>query len=98
MKIVNFKKFIRSIMIILFIILGLSMICAKASLSYKEIEYTSLYVDYGDTLWSIASRLQKTNNYYKEKDIRYIIYDIKKINNLNSSDVYIAQELKIPTI
>lgn len=96
MKIVNMKKFIRSIVILLVIIGGLFF--SKASLSYKEIEYTSLYVDYGDTLWKIAEKQQNTNAYYKDKDIRDIVYDIKKTNNLTSSDIYVAQELKIPIL
>lgn len=96
MKIVNIKKFIRSI-VILFVVIG-GFFFSKASLSYKEIEYTSLYVDYGDTLWKIAENQQNTNAYYRNKDIRDIVYDIKKTNNLTSSDIYVAQELKIPTI
>lgn len=96
MKIVNIKKFIRSI-VILFVVIG-GLFFSKASLSYKEIEYTSLYVDYGDTLWKIAENQQNTNAYYRNKDIRDIVYDIKKTNNLTSSDIYVAQELKIPTI
>ena len=34
--------------------------------------------------------------FYKDKDIRYIIDNIKSINNLESSNLYIDQELKIP--
>ena len=74
----------------------LSLICAKGTLSHKEVEYTTIYVESGDTLWNIASDLQQDNNYYKNKDIRYIIDNIKKINNLESSNLYIDQELKIP--
>lgn len=96
MKIVNFKKFVRSICLVLLVIFVLSLVCAKSSLSYKETEYTKLYVSNGDTLWSIASDLQDDNDYYKNKDIRYIIHDIKSINNLESSNIYVNQELMIP--
>lgn len=98
MKIVNFKKFIRSIFVVLLIIFGLSLVCAKSTLSHKEVEYTKLYVCKGDTLWTIAKELQNSNDYYKNKDIRYIISNIKSINNLESSSLYVDQELMIPVI
>lgn len=98
MKIVNLKKFIRSICLILIVAFVLSLVCTKSTLSHKEIEYKLIYVAKGDTLWEIASDLQKSNDYYKTKDIRYIISDIKNINNLESSNLHIDQELMVPII
>lgn len=98
MKIVNVKKFIRSIAMVLGIIFVLSLVCATSTFSHKETEYISLSVESGDTLWSIAEKLQTYNDYYLDKDIRYIISDIKSINNLESSNIYVGQELMIPTI
>ena len=98
MKIVNFKKFIRSICLVLGIIFVLSLVLTKDILSHKELEYSKLYVCKGDTLWTIAKDLQTNNDYYKNKDIRYIISNIKSINNLESSNLYIDQELMIPII
>lgn len=96
MKIVNFKKFLRSICIILLVIFALSIICAKGTLSHREIEYKTIYVNRGDTLWDIASNLRTSNDYYKGKDIRYIISDIKNINGLESSNLSVDQKLIIP--
>lgn len=96
MKIVNTKKFIRSLTLIFLVVLILPFTIVKASFSYTKTEYKILYVKSGDTLWSIAKNLQCTN-YYKGKDIRYIIEDLKEINNLDSSNIGINQELKIPT-
>jgi len=98
MKIVNLKKFIRSVAIVLGIIFVLSLIFAKSTLSHKEVEYTKFYVASGDTLWTIAEDLQLNNDYYKNKDIRDIICDLKDINNLESSSIYAQQELMIPII
>ena len=98
MKIVNVKKFIRSVSLVLAIIFLLSLIFAKATLSHKEVEYVEIYVAEGDTLWGIAADLQSTNDYYKNRDIRDIICDIKNINNMESSNLYVDQELTIPTI
>ena len=98
MKIVNVKKFVRSIVVVLLIIFGVSLIFAKGTLSHKEAEYKKIYVSEGDTLWTIAGELQSHNDYYKNKDIRYIISDIRKINNLESSNIYVNQELMVPVI
>jgi len=98
MRIKNIKKFVRSILIILGIILALSLIIAKASYSHGEKQYKSIYVSEGDTLWNIAKDNQKNNEYYKDKDIRYIINDLIKINNLNNSNINVNQELLIPVI
>ena len=89
---------IAAILIILGIILVLSLIIAKASYSHGEKQYKSIYVSEGDTLWNIAEELQSNNEYYKDKDIRYIISDIKSINNLESSNLYIGQELNVPVV
>lgn len=96
MKIKNVKKFVRSILIILGIILSISLLISKASLSYKETEYKTISVSAGDTLWEIASYNQSSNDYYENKDIRYIINDIMKINNLENSSLTVNQELLIP--
>lgn len=98
MKIKNLKKFIRGILIVLGIIFILSLVIVKSTLSYTTKEYKTIYVKPGDTLWSIASDLQENDNYYDGKDIRYIIGDLKEINSLNTSTVYINQEIQIPVI
>ena len=98
MRIKNVKKFVRSILIILGIILSLSLIIAKVSYSHGEKQYKSIYVSEGDTLWNIAKDNQKNNVYYKDKDVRYIINDLMKINNLSNSNIQVNQELVIPVI
>ena len=98
MRITNGKKFIRSILIILGVILCLTLFINKATLSHGETEYKTIYVSEGDTLWNIAKSNQKNNGYYKDKDIRYIINDLIRINNLNDSNINANQELLIPII
>lgn len=98
MRIKNIKKFIRSILIILGVIFILSLIIVKSTLSYTTKQYKTIYVKNGDTLWSIALDMQENNSYYKGKDVRYIIGDLKEINSLKNSTVYINQELQIPVV
>lgn len=94
----NVKRIIKfSLVIIALVILILLMINTK-SLSYKKIEYNEIYVSSGDTLWSIAKSEQKNNDYYKGKDIREIIHDIKKVNNLTNVELSVNQKILIPTL
>lgn len=59
----------------------------------KEKEYTGGFKTYtvipGETLWSIAEDIES------EKDIREIIYIIKKDNGMQDSNINAWQELKI---
>lgn len=98
MKIKNFKKFIRGIFVILGVMFVLSLIIVKSTLSYTNKEYKTIYIKSGDTLWSIASDLQENDSYYTGKNIRYIIGELKQINNLTTSTLYTNQELQIPVI
>ena len=98
MRIKNVKKFVRSILIVLGIILALSLVIAKVSYSHGEKQYKSIYVSEGDTLWNIAKENQITNQYYKDKDVRYIINDLMEINNLSNSNIRINQEILIPIV
>ncbi len=97
MKIVNKKKFIKTIVIVIVLLLLLCLIInntySKAKISYKED-----YIIKGDTLWSIAVHEVNTNEYYKGKDVRKVMYEIKKINNLESNNLTIGQKIKIPSI
>ncbi len=96
LKIVNFSKFIRSIMLIVGIIFIISLFINNKSFSYKENEFKEIYVSNGDTLWSIAKEEKENNPYYKNKDIRDIVNNIKSINKLNSGNLFANQKLIIP--
>ncbi len=96
LKIVNFSKFIRSIMLIVGIIFIISLFINNKSFSYKENEFKEIYVSNGDTLWSIAKEEKENNPYYKNKDIRDIVNNIKSINKLNSENLFANQKLIIP--
>lgn len=96
MKIINVKKTIRTILIILGVVLFINVLIPDKSYSYKELEFKKICVLSGDTLWSIAKEEQENNTYYEGKDIRDIIQDIKKINRLTSSNLKINEILEVP--
>lgn len=59
--------------------------------STNKIKYSKVVVCGGDTLWSIASEYINKND-----DIRELVYNIKKTNNLTSAIIVPGQELLIP--
>ena len=71
---------------------------AKGTFSTNIINYTETYIEEGDTLWKIALIQQKNNEYYKDKEIREIVNDLKKVNNLKKSNLSVNQKIIIPTI
>lgn len=97
MIIKNKKKFVRAILLIILLAVGLVLIMTSETFSHQDIKYKHISVLYGDTLWDIAKVEQDTNEYYNEKDIRDIIANIKSINNLTNSNLTVGQVLEIPT-
>lgn len=96
-KIVNKKKFIRSFIflvgLIFLTLIGINQTYSKTELSYKED-----YIIKGDTLWSIAENEINHNEYYKNKDIRDVMYEIKQLNNLQNGNLEIGQKILIPNL
>lgn len=97
MKIKSKKKFVRAICLIIGIAALINTIISGKTLSHEELKYKSVSVISGETLWDIAKEEQESNRYYKDKDIRDIIENIKELNNLKSSSLTIDQILEIPT-
>ena len=86
MRIVNKKRFILAIMILIALIITLFSNC----LAGKKVETEDLVVSTGDTLWSIACEYKKDG-----QDVREYIYELRKLNNLENCIIYPGQELKI---
>lgn len=91
-KVVNKKKFIRSVITMLFIaILGIlimnSAFASNEAVIKEEVEYV---VCKGDTLWKIAEIYKLENQYPRE-----YIYEVEKLNNMTSATIYEGQTIKI---
>lgn len=97
-KIVNVKRFVSSIFIVLGILIGFSFIVNNNTFSHGETNYKTIYVVSGDTLWTIAKEEQNINEYFEGKDIREIISNLKKINHLETSDLKVDEKLLIPVL
>ena len=98
MKIVNKKKFIRSTSVTIGLIVFILLILINTSFSHTETTYKTISVISGDSLWSIAKYEKENNIYFENRDIRYIVDEIKYINNLTTSNLSIGDQLNIPTI
>lgn len=94
----NPKKFNRFILLslciisfILLIILSLYYVLLNVNTQPKTtvlIEYT---IEQGDTYWSIAKEYCSDN-----EDIRVLIYDMQKLNNIPAGDLRPGDVLEIP--
>lgn len=90
MKIVNLPRFIVSMTIIVCIISFVMSMLTNVVFSASPVEYETIIVAEGDTLWSIANSLGG--------NVRENIYNIKEVNNLESSMIYVGQELLVPQV
>ncbi len=88
MRIVNLPRFIISMTIIVCIISFFVSMLTNVVFSATPIEYNSVIVAEGDTLWSIASEI--------EGNIRENVYIIRELNNIKGSIIYVGQELVVP--
>ena len=61
-----------------------------ASASEENLQYISHIVEPNDTLWSLAEE------YGTDGDIRETIYNIKRLNQLESSDLMVGTRILIP--
>ena len=64
-------------------------IFATNAYGYKEPVYKEITVRNGDTLWNIAQKYNSNN------DVRKCIYEIKKTNHLETSEINTGLKLKI---
>lgn len=92
LKVVNKKKFVKSILTIVFIfVLGFmvinSVLASNEAVETKESEYV---VCKGDTLWKIAEKYKLEN-----QDPREYIYEVEKLSNMTSATIYEGQIIKI---
>lgn len=79
----RFAAFISTLLTLLII-----LISTNAYSNHSKFE--AVRVMPGDTLWSIAEKINK------DTDIRETIYNIKKLNNMEKSDIIAGTEIIVP--
>ncbi len=88
MKIKSMPRFILFLTILFFIVSFLTNMFLYKVFSHEEQSYKDVVVCKGETLWSIAKGL--------DGNVNENIYNIKKLNNLSTSNLYVGQTLMIP--
>ena len=91
-KLTNKKRFIIIMCILISVIISTTILVTKRPEGKSEEIYTEIIVMYGDTLWDIAVEISDGSIH-----IRKMIFEIKKINNMETSDLHIGQLVKIPS-
>jgi hypothetical protein len=56
----------------------------------RQQQYATVYVGEGDTLWSIAARIDPDGN------IRKLIYEIKRLNGMQDEYIQTGAAIKVP--
>ena len=84
------KRFIFTI----FLVISVCFIFSSKSFGKKEIPTYNYTVSSNDTLWNISKDV--CNKSDENLDIQNVVRDIKVRNNLNDSDIFVGQVLKLP--
>lgn len=89
-KIIRIKKrlLFSTLILLLLLVSGFYLTTYADANNLNVVKY---HVQSGDTLWQIAAQYD-----YGSKDIREVIFNIKKINNLKSGFISTGQILEIP--
>lgn len=86
------KKFLKSF-IFLFIILAMVGFFTSFQFGKQQVYTYEMEVTQNDTIWNIAKDVCKNNS---DLNIQNVVLEIKSINKLNTSDIYVGQVLNIP--
>lgn len=88
---INFK----TIVTLFVILLVCGVIFTNKVFAIEQTPTRSYEVQVNDTLWKIASKIcKKSDN--KDLNTQKVVYEIKELNSLTTSDIYVGQELVIP--
>ena len=90
-KIVNKKKFTRFICILAILIIGITYTAHTLQSDWtNDCATTKVYIQSGDTLWSIAEQYVPDG-----VDICEYMYEIRQLNNMTSGDVYAGDVITV---
>lgn len=87
----RFTIFLSTVFVVITLILGG---ISKLNLAYSSDneDYVEMAIIPGDTLWEIAKR----NNPYNQ-DVRKVVHEIMKINDMKTANIKAGSVIKIPT-
>ena len=77
----------------IFIVLVIFTFFTSFQMGKNKLETYDIVIDSSDTIWNIAENICEKNN---NLNIQNVVIEIKEINNLSSSDIYVGQTLSLP--
>lgn len=86
------NKFVVNVLFILSILFVITLF-TNFNLANKQIKTNEIIVQSDDTIWNLAKKACKDK---ENLNIQNVVIEIKEINNLDSSDIYVGQVLNIP--
>ena len=87
---VRFTMFLTAVMLMLISITGMLFGDNQAESLTKPV-YSEVVIQYGDTLWDLALEFGPA-----DKDIREVVHEICKINDITAESIYPGQPILIP--
>ncbi|MDD4563865.1 MAG: LysM peptidoglycan-binding domain-containing protein [Eubacteriales bacterium] len=87
---IRFTLFLTIVLFVIFSAAG-TIIGTYNAESLTKTTYSEIRVQTGDTLWDLAREFGPDN-----KDIRKIVYEICKVNDVSAESIYPGQTLLIP--
>ncbi len=87
---VRFTLFMTIAMLMAISITG-TMIGTNNAESLMKTTYMEISVQSGDTLWNLAEKFGSD-----DKDIREIVFEICKLNDISASSIFPGQTIRIP--
>ena len=92
MVVKNKKKFVRAILLIIGISIGINLLISTTAFSHQDLKYKTVSVSSGDTLWNIAEKYM--NNDYDS--VQAYMKELKEINGLSGDKIYEGKYLMVP--
>lgn len=86
----RFTLFMTIAILILFSFAG-TVVGANNAECLTKTNYSEVRIESGDTLWDLAKEFGPN-----DKDVREVIYDICKINDISADSIYPGQTILIP--
>lgn len=87
------RKNVKSRVVIIIIALLCIFVLKQKCIANKQMEMKEVIVTSNDTIWNLAQNVCEKNN---KLNIQNVIIDIKKINKLENSKIYVGQTIYIP--
>lgn len=89
----RFFMFVTFLFVVLAFIIGLVFTIPKAHSSIQFQSFKEYHVLAGDNLWNISLEYMP-----KDYDVRRMVYEIKELNNMETSYIAAGETIKIPIL